>query len=149
MSALILPLPYVQLAFVFLPAYVLGPLAGVWFGLSHGERRLDFTQRAQLGFYSTFYGTVAAIVLKLVATHFLHEQLWRLENIYRLPPLLANKGLNSDTPSNWYVWIVQIVIIVICAGAVGVAFRHTGSQALAAILATLMQRAWRIPRSLC
>ena len=118
-SALFLLLPYVTLTFVFLPAYVLGPLAGVRFELRHGERRLDFTQGAQLGFYSTFYGTVAAIVLTLVVTRFSHEQLWRLENIYRLPALLANKGLNSDSPSDWYLWIVQIVIIVIFAGAVG------------------------------
>ena len=118
-SALFLLLPYVMLTFVFLPAYVLGPLAGVWFELRHGERRLDFTQWAQLGFYSTFYGTVAAIVLTLVVTRFSHEQVWRLENIYRPARPLANKGLNSDTPSDWYVWIVGTVTIVIFAGAVG------------------------------
>ena len=116
-SALLLLLPYVNL--VFLPAYVLGPLAGVWFELRRRERHLDFTQGAQLGFYSAFYGTVAAIALNQVAVRFLHEQLWRFENIYRLPPLLASKGLDSDTPSGWYLWIVEIVIIVIFASAVG------------------------------
>jgi hypothetical protein len=117
-SALLLLLPYVNL--VFLPAYVLGPLAGVWFELRRCEQRLDFTQGARLGFYSAFYGTVAAIALNQVALRFLHEQLWRFENIYRLPPLLASKGLDSDSPSGWYVWMIEIVIIAIFAGAVGV-----------------------------
>jgi len=47
-SALLLLLPYVNL--IFLPAYVLGPLAGVWFELRRCEQRLDFTQGARLGF---------------------------------------------------------------------------------------------------
>ena len=117
MSALLLLLPYVNV--IFLPAYVLGPMAGVWFELRRRERRLDFRQGAQLGFCSAFYGTLAAIAINAIAGRFLREQLWRFENIYRLPPLLASKGLNSDTPSDWYLWIVQIVIIVIFAGAVG------------------------------
>ena len=116
-SALLLLLPYVKL--VFIPAYVLGPLAGVWFELRCRERRLDFTQGALLGFYSAFYGTVAAIALNQVAVRFVDEQLWRFENIYRLPPLLASKGLDSDTPSGWYLLMVQIVITAIFAGAVG------------------------------
>lgn len=116
-SALLLLLPYVNL--VFVPAYVLGPLAGVWFELRRRERRLDFTQGAQLGFYSAFYGSVAAIALNQVAVRFLHEQLWRFENIYLLPPLLASKGLDSDTPSGWYLWMVELLIIVVFAGAVG------------------------------
>ena len=118
-SALFLLLPYVTLTFVFLPAYVLGPLAGVWFELRHGERRLDFAQGPSSGFTACSMARLPATVLTLVGTRFSHEQLWRLENIYRLPPLLANKGLNSDTPSDWYLWVVQMVIIVIFAGAVG------------------------------
>jgi hypothetical protein len=117
-SALLLLLPYVNL--VFLPAYVLGPLAGVWFELRRCEQRLDFTQGARLGFYSAFYGTVAAIALNQVALRFLREQLWRFENIYRLPPLLASKGLDSDSASGWYVWMIELVVIAIFAGAVGV-----------------------------
>lgn len=89
-SALLLLLPYVNA--VFLPAYILGPLAGVWFELRCRERRLDFAQGARLGFCSAFYGTVAALALNEVAVRFFREQLWRFENIYRLPPLLASKG---------------------------------------------------------
>ena len=86
-SALLLLLPYVNV--VFLPAYILGPLAGIWFELRRRKQRLDFKQGTLLGFYSTFYGTIAAIVFSQVAMRIVHEQLWRFENIYRLPPLLA------------------------------------------------------------
>jgi hypothetical protein len=48
-----------------------------------------------------------------------HEQLWRFENIYRLPPLLASKGLDSDTPHGWYLLMLQITIIAVVAGAIG------------------------------
>ena len=117
-ATVLLLLPYVNV--VFVPAYILGPLAGVWFELRRREPRLDFKQGALLGFYSTFYGTLAAIVFTQVAVRILHEQLWRLENIYRLPPLLASKGLDTDTPHGWYMLMLQITIIAILAGAIGV-----------------------------
>lgn len=117
-SALLLLLPYVNV--VFVPAYILGPLAGVWFELRRRERRLEFKHGALLGFYSTFYGTIVAITFSAVAVRILHEQLWRFENIYRLPPLLASKGLDSDTPHGWYLLMLQITIIAILAGAIGV-----------------------------
>jgi hypothetical protein len=116
-SALLLLLPYVNM--VFVPAYILGPLAGVWFELRRRERRLDFKQGALLGFYSTFYGTLAAVVFSQIAVRIVHEQLWRFENIYRLPPLLASKGLDTDTPNGWYLLMLQITIVAIFAGAVG------------------------------
>jgi hypothetical protein len=116
-SALLLLLPYVNL--VFVPAYVLGPLAGAWFELRRRSWQLNFTQGATLGFYSAFYGTITAIAFDQIATRFFHEQLWRFENIYRLPPLLASKGLDIDTPGGWYLLMLQIVIIAIFAGAVG------------------------------
>jgi hypothetical protein len=117
-SALLLLLPYVNV--VFLPAYILGPLAGVWFELRRRERRLELKHGALLGFYSTFYGTIAAFAFSQVAVRFVHEQLWRFENIYRLPPLLASKGLDSDTPHGWYLLMLQLTIIAILAGAIGV-----------------------------
>jgi hypothetical protein len=116
-TALLLLLPYVNV--VFVPAYILGPLAGVWFELRRRERRLDFTQGALLGFYSTFYGTIAADVFSRVAVRIVHEQLWRFENIYLLWPLLASKGLDSDTPHGWYLLMFQLTFIAILAGAIG------------------------------
>lgn len=117
-SALLLLLPYVNV--VFVPAYILGPLAGVWFELRRRERRLDFKLGALLGFYSTFYGTIAAVVFSQIAVRIVHEQLWRFENIYRLPPLLASKGLDSDSPSGWYLLMIEIAVIAIFSGAIGV-----------------------------
>lgn len=116
-SALLLLLPYLKL--IFVPAYVFGPLAGALFELRRRSRHLNFTQGGLLGFYSAFYGTLAAIALDQMATRFLHEQLWRFENIYRLPPLLASKGLDFDTPGGWYLFMLQIAIIAIFAGAIG------------------------------
>jgi len=116
-SALLLLLPYTNL--VFLPAYVFGPLAGAWFELRRRARHLNVTQGALLGFYSAFYGTLAALAINQVATRFFHEQLWRFENIYRLPPLLASKGLDIDTASGWYLLMLQIAVIAIFSSAVG------------------------------
>ncbi|MFZ1221049.1 MAG: hypothetical protein WAO00_17275 [Chthoniobacterales bacterium] len=117
-SALLLFLPYVNM--IFVPAYILGPLAGAWFEQRRPERSLNFTQGALLGFYSVFYGTLAAIVFSQIAGRIVHEQLWRFENIYRLPPLLASKGLDSDTPHGWYLLMLQLTIVAILAGAIGV-----------------------------
>lgn len=116
-AAVLLLLPYVKL--VFVAAYVLGPLAGAWFELRRRSWQLNFTQGAMLGFCSAFYGTIAAIGLDQIAARFFHEQLWRFENIYRLPPLLAGKGMETDTPAGWYLLMLQIAIIAIFAGAIG------------------------------
>jgi hypothetical protein len=116
-STLLLLLPYVNL--IFLPSYLLGPLAAVGFELRHRERSLDFTQGARLGFCSAFYGSVAAIALNEITARVWHEQLWRFENLYRLPPLLAGKGLESDSPSGWYALMAQLVVTAIFAGAIG------------------------------
>jgi len=116
-SALLLLLPYLNE--VFLPAFVLGPIAGVWFELRRCSRHLNFTHGAMLGFSSAFYGTLAAIALDQIARRFFSEQLWRFENIYRLPPLLAGKGLDSDTSAGWYQLLFQITIVAIFAAAIG------------------------------
>jgi len=116
-SAVLLLLPYVKL--VFVPAFVLGPLAGVWVEIWRSRCQLNFTQGALLGFYSVFYGAVAAIGLDQVASRFFHEHLWRLEELYQLPPLIAGKGLDIDNPTGWYLWMFRIVLIAILAGAIG------------------------------
>jgi len=116
-ATVLLLLPYTKP--VFVAAYVLGPLAGAWFELRRRSWQLNFAQGAMLGFSSAFYGTVAAFALDQIAGRFFHEQLWRFENIYRLPPLLAGKGLETDTPAAWYLLMLQIAIIAIFAGAIG------------------------------
>jgi hypothetical protein len=47
--------------------------------------------------------------------------LWRFENIYRLPPLLAGKGLETDTPTGWHFFDVAIEVVAIFSGAIGAA----------------------------
>jgi len=116
-TAALLLLPYVSL--VFVGAYVLGPLAGAWFELRRRSWQLNFTQGAILGFSSAFYGTLAAMAADQIAVRFFREQLWRFENIYRLPPLLAGKGFETDTTAGWYFLMLQIVVIAIFAGAIG------------------------------
>jgi hypothetical protein len=66
-----------------------------------------------------FTARLPRIAVDQIADRFLHEQLWRLENIYRLPPLLAGKGFEADTPASWYFLMLQIAVIAIFAAAVG------------------------------
>jgi hypothetical protein len=117
MSAVLLLLPYVKT--VFVPAYVLGPLAGVWFERWRRSLHLSFSHGATLGFHSAFYGTLTAIALNHIVTRFFPEQLWRFENIYRLPPLLAAKGLESDSANEWYQFLFQVTVVAIFAAAIG------------------------------
>jgi len=116
-AAVLLLLPYVKQ--VFVAAYLLGPLAGAWFELRRRSWQLNFTQGAMLGFWSAFYGTIAAMAIDQIVARFFHEQMWRLGNIYRLPPLLAGKGLDTDTTAGWYFLMLQIVVIAIFSGAIG------------------------------
>jgi hypothetical protein len=116
-SALLLLLPYLKALFV--PAFILGPLAGVWFEIWRKRCRLNFTQGALLGFYSAFYGAMAAIALEQIASRFFHQQLWRPDKLYQLPPLIAGKGLDSESPAGWYLLMFQLVLLAIFAGALG------------------------------
>jgi hypothetical protein len=116
-SGALLLLPFIKL--LFAPACLLGPLIAVWFTLRRRADRLTFADGAQLGFYSAFYGSLTAVAVDRILVRFFHEQLWRFENIYRLPPLLAGKGLDTDSPSAWYFLLGEIVIFAIFAGAIG------------------------------
>jgi hypothetical protein len=116
-SALFLLLPYVNR--LVIPGYLLGPLAATWFMIGRRAQPLDYKQGAQLGFYSAFYGAIAAVCIDAVAAHFLREQLWRFENLYRIPPLLAGKGLESDSPLGWYLLMGELTVIAIVAAMLG------------------------------
>jgi hypothetical protein len=116
-SALLLLLPY--LGTLFVPAFILGPIAGVWFEIWRNRCRLNVTQGALIGFQSAFYGAIAAIAADQIASRIFHEQLWRLDKLYQLPPLIAGSGLNSDTPAGWYLLMFQVVLLAIFAGAIG------------------------------
>ncbi len=103
----------------YLPAMLLGPLAGVWLLVNRRQIRLDGTRSARLGFYSAFYGALAAIAISQVAHQVLQDELWRFENLYLLPPLVADLGMDTDSPGGWYFWMLQLTVIAIAAGALG------------------------------
>ncbi len=109
-------LPYVNN--LFLTVYVLGPLAGVWFAIRGRGQQLSFTEGAEVGFLSAFYGVLAASALYDIVWHFFHEQLWRMQNAYRLLPLLAGQGQDAATPFAWYLFMLQMAIGAIIAGTI-------------------------------
>lgn len=100
-------------------ALVGGSIASIWWEIRGLGHTLTHYKAASLGFYSTFTGVVMAILIAQIAETFFAEQLWRLEHLYRLPPLIATKGLNFESPDAWYVWIIGLVIVSILAGAIG------------------------------
>jgi hypothetical protein len=115
--SLLLLVPYLRQLFV--PAYLLGPLAGVWFEIRRRRVALDFTQGAIIGFYSAFYGSVAALAFHQLAVRLFADKLWRPENLYLVLPLLAGKGLDSDTPIGWYVLMIELTVMAIFAAIFG------------------------------
>jgi hypothetical protein len=116
-SAMCLLIPFIGQLVV--PAYLLGPLAATWLELRGRGALLDFKDGALLGFYSTFYGALGALAVSRIASEFFREQLWRWQNIYRLPPLLASKGFDANSASGWYVLLAEIAVIAIIAGILG------------------------------
>ena len=78
----------------------------------------------QLGFFQLgiLRREIAAVKIWIdtLAAHFLREQLWRFENLYRIPPLLAGKGLESDSPFGWYFLMGELTVIAIVAASLGV-----------------------------
>jgi len=116
-AALILVLPDVnRVGFI---ACFLGPLCATWFEMRRRGMKLDLKQGAQIGFYSAFYGMVAAMAFDQLAKRFFHEQLWRFENLYRIPPLLAGKGMDAEGVSGWYILMAELTVMAIVAGALG------------------------------
>lgn len=113
--ALLVPLS----AWVFLPAFVLGPLAGVCVALRGASSARDFRFGALVGFYSAFYGSIGAIAVQNIATRWASEELWRYENLYLLPPMIAELGIDTDSPAAWYLWSAQLAVIAVFAGAIG------------------------------
>ena len=78
-------------------AFVLGPLAGVWFETRWRSRQLSFTQGAEIGFFSAFYGVLAASAIYDIAWHFFHEQLfaWIYNLFFRLLKLLKIRAFHT------------------------------------------------------
>lgn len=109
-------------------AVALGAFAATWWETRILKEHLTTRRGAALGFNSTFTGTVIAVLITEIAGAFYVEELWRLENLYRIPPLIATKGLNFDSAESWYIWMAGLVLIAIVAGAVGAPLGIAGAK---------------------
>src|SRR5262245_40382346 len=110
-SALLALVPYLNRFFPV--SYVLGPFAAVWFAIRLRRQTLDVTDGARAGFMSAFYGMIAASAIYDIGWHFFHEQLWQVRNMYRLLPLLAERGQETGSALDWYFFMLQLTIIAI------------------------------------
>lgn len=71
-------LPYVNV-FV-LPAYLVGAAVAVWHAVSRRGQVLQFKEGAKLGFLSTFFGSMVAVVMVDLIWVFFDYQLWQRQN---------------------------------------------------------------------
>lgn len=115
-SAVIALLPHVS--DFFITAYVLGALAAVWFAVHKDRQSLSFSDGAQLGFLSGFYGLLAASTIYDVIWQFFHYELWQIRNADRMLSIFAGMARDIFSPSAWLMITFQIVIAAIFAGAV-------------------------------
>ena len=115
-SALVALMPYLNRVPVV--SCILGPFAAIWYAIRARRQSLDYTAGANLGFLSAFYGLIAASALYDIGWHFFHEQLWRVRNMYRLLPLLAEKGQQTNSALDWYIFMFQLTVVAIIAGII-------------------------------
>jgi hypothetical protein len=103
----------------FLIAYLARAFAAVWFASRIRHISLSFKEGAQLGFLSGFYGLLAASGIYDFVWQDLHYQLWKIENADRIFALLSEMAGNALRPSLWPLFILQIVLAAVGAGAFG------------------------------
>jgi hypothetical protein len=116
-SAAIALLPFI--GDLFITAYLVGAFAAVWFAIRIRRTSLVFKEGAQLGFLSGFYGVLAATGIYDFLWQILHFRLWKIENADRIFALLGVLLSNIFRPTIWLLFILQIVLAAICAGAFG------------------------------
>jgi hypothetical protein len=124
-TVFLLVMPWLWLGVI---ALALGALSSTWWEARFLTKTLTPTQAASLGFKTTFTGTILAILIAQIAGTFFAEELWRLENLYRLPPLIATKGLSFDSPETWYIWMAGLVVVSIIAGSIGAPMGIAGTK---------------------
>lgn len=123
-------LPYVNV-FLF-PAYVIGALVAVWYATKRGGQVLQYKDGAKLGFLSTFFGSMVAVVLADLLWMFLDYQLWQRQNsqlmlaIFRsfagpvtieaMRDAFAQQELK---PFQWYIFLLQLIGNAIFCGIFG------------------------------
>jgi hypothetical protein len=103
----------------FLTAYVVGAFAAVWFAMRRHYQLLSFTDGAQLGFLSGFYGLLAASALYDFIWQFFDYKLWKIQNADRWLSIFAGMVHDALSPSAWLMITFQIIACAIFAGAFG------------------------------
>jgi hypothetical protein len=122
--------PYVNV--FILPAYVIGAAVAVWDAASRRGQVLQFKDGAKLGFLSTFFGSMVAVVVVDLIWVFFDYQLWQRQNqelmlgIFRsfARPSTVDAMSDAFAQSNakifrWYMLLLQLVGNAIICGIFG------------------------------
>jgi hypothetical protein len=129
--------PYVNV--FILPAYIIGALVAIWHAVSLRGQRLQFKEGAKLGFLSTFFGILVAIVLGDLIWLFFDYQLWHRQNAQLLVAILGSfvrpvtldavrDGMTQQAakPFQWYIFLIQLAGSAIFCGIFGTLFGLLG-----------------------
>jgi hypothetical protein len=122
--------PYVNV-FV-LPAYVIGAAVAVWHAAVRRGQALQFKDGAKLGFLSTFFGSMVAVVLVDLIWMFFDYQLWQRQNqelmlgIFRsfagpstIDAMSDAFAQNNAKIFRWYILLLQLAGNAIFCGIFG------------------------------
>ena len=123
-------LPYVNV-FIF-PAYVIGAAVAVWHTTARCGQVLQFKDGAKLGFLSTFFGSMVAVVVADLLWVFFDYQLWQRQNqdlllaIFRLFARPSTIDAMSDAFAQssgkifrWYILLLQLAGNALICGIFG------------------------------
>ncbi|HET7512095.1 MAG TPA: hypothetical protein VFJ88_04970 [Chthoniobacterales bacterium] len=124
-------LPYINV--FLLPAYVIGAMVAVWHAATRRRQAVSFKEGAKLGFLSTFFGSMVAVVLADLIWLFFDYQLWQHQNAQLLLAIVGSFAgpVTIDTmrdafaqqevkPFQWYLFFFQLLGNAILSGLFGV-----------------------------
>ena len=117
-TAVITLLPYI--GEWVLVAFVLGTFAAVWFAVRLRGQVLTYNGAAELGFYSGFYGLLAAGSIYGVVWKFFHYELWQLKNADRWVSMFSDMIRDAFNPAVWVIVTIQLIVFAVLAGIIGV-----------------------------
>jgi hypothetical protein len=130
-TAVVALLPYINV--FLLPAYVIGAMVAVWHAATRRGQGLLFKEGAKLGFLSTFFGSMVAVVLVDLIWLFFDYQLWQHQNSRLLLAIIGSFAgpVTIDAmrdafaqqevkPFQWYLFFFQLLGNAIGSGLFGV-----------------------------